>query len=123
MKIKAPRKSFADRRFAQRKQQVSRINYSEEYITGVALKRDGVLHSNTFRAHWELRASAFGINSPCVHKGYMTDECGFRTNRREFVSRAEAADIGRKNGQVSSRCAELLSSDVNFWPHPSEIPK
>lgn len=122
MKIKAPRKSFADRRLAQKKVVMARINYSEEYITGVALIRDGVTHSTRHKAHWELRHFTFPNEGDNV-RGRMTDECGFQTNRRLWVSRVEAADIGRKSGQVSSRCVELLSSEVNFWPHPSEEPK
>lgn len=123
VKLKAPNKSFADRRFAQKKELKSRINYDGEYITGVALIREGVTYSTAHTAHWELRAHVFGIDSPCVHKGLMTDDTGFRTNLREFVGRAEAADIGRKSGQVLSRCVELLSYDVAFWPHPTEMKK
>jgi hypothetical protein len=85
---------------------------SVERLTGVAIMRNGnVISSDEHRSHWRLR-DVMGDENPS-HQPFG-DVCGFRTNLREFVTRAEAADVGRASGQVRSRTHELLSSDVDW---------
>lgn len=116
MKIKAPKKTFADRRFGQERQVKAKVENAPERLTGVALKRDGVIYATSDHEHWALRYSLWpDADTHETMKGRIDDEPGFRTNLREWISRAEAAEIGRLSGQVSSQCRELLSCDVDRW--------
>jgi hypothetical protein len=111
VKIKAPRKTYAERRFGQNK--VKSMDSNQEYLTGVSIKRGDDTLSGDYHAHWELR---YYLGDPAPEKPMQGDVEGFTTNKRQFVSRAEAAQIGIASGQVSSRQAgrEILSSDVNW---------
>lgn len=115
-KLKAPRKSYADRRLASRKiKQVSRFVNGREYLTGCALRRGGVMHGDlrVFHSHSEIRR-ALGDADP--YKENPNDESGFMTNKGRFVGRIEASTIAVLAGQAAPMYdgRKILSGDITW---------
>lgn len=85
----------------------------KETLEAVALRRDGVVHSYGFRAHWKIRAR-LGDKEPNQERD--GDECGFLTSTGRFVSRSEAVVVAVQAGQLRKEWLTvgrpLLSSDV-----------
>lgn len=86
-----------------------------EKLASVGIRREGKLHGQGFRSHYELRRS-LGDPDPLVSK--MSDEDGFITSEGRFVDREEGREVALACGQVSFASRRLLSSDVNWEPAP-----
>jgi hypothetical protein len=84
-----------------------------EYLTGVALVRDGKTHTSVLTSHWQLRA-ALGDDDPYTAK--MGDRLGFATSTGRFVDRREGNIIAFQAGQIPSilNGRPMLSSDINW---------
>lgn len=111
MKIKAPRKTWAQRRIAQNKTIMRKINTTAEHLVECAIERGGELHHG-FHSHAELRRQ-LGDRDP--YKSTPGDLEGFYTNTGRFVGRCEGRTIAALAGQSSGGGRELLSSDVDRW--------
>lgn len=114
-KMKKPRKSFADRALRSNRVRKTTVANNVEWLTGCALKRDGVLHGDlrVFHSHSEIRRM-LGDERP--YDDNHTDDMGFMTNTGRFVGRIEASTIAVLAGQAAPMYEgrRILSSDINW---------
>ena len=84
---------------------------SEEVrLTGVALKKDGLVYT----LYGKLASHDALIRHHKLEFDPRNDVKGFVVTGDRFVSRYEAADIGRASGQVKIECRELFSGDIDW---------
>lgn len=94
-----------------------------ERLTGVAIKRDGVLHERgaSIREHWRLRTIVNPLGTLPADRRATGDVDGFMSSEGRFVTRWEARDIAIHSGQLHERwkssAREPLSSDINWDGH------
>ncbi len=107
--------AYTDQLFKKRKDARKQMAFgmmSVEHLTAAAIERDGVVHSDGARAHWEIRY-ALGDENP--QRGQRDDVEGFLTSEGRFLTRWEAMKVGEIAGQCRPTGRELLSSDID-WP-------
>lgn len=113
MKLKQ-KKGWADRRLADKRVKKIGVN-GQEYLTGCALNREGVLHGEhrVFHSHNHIR-QLLGDENP--YEENPGDNCGFMTNTGRFVGRLEASTIAVLAGQAAPMYEgrEILSSDITW---------
>ena len=113
-KLKAPKRGFADRRLAAKRVKKIGMNV-QEFLTGCALNRGGVLHGDlrVFHSHAEIRRMLGDENCYQEHPG---DDCGFMTNTGRFVGRIEASTIAVLAGQAAPMYEgrKILSGDITW---------
>ena len=112
--MKAPKKTWADRRMARSKPR--HIPAGAERIIGCALRRgDNIVGmENCFRSHSEIRRALGDSNPYQEHPG---DVPLFFTSNHRVVGRLEASEIAVNAGQAmpSHRGRNILSSDIDKW--------
>lgn len=113
MKLKQ-KKGWADRRLAAKRVKKIGVN-GQEYLTGCALRRDGVLHGETsvFHSHSHIRTILKDEDPYTARPG---DESGFMTNTGRFVGRLEASTIAVLAGQAAPMYEgrSILSGDITW---------
>ena len=114
-KLKAPRKSFADRAIMGNKVRKVLATNKSEYLTGCALIRDDVLHGpgRAYRSHAELRQA---IGDTSIYTERPGDESGFMTNTGRFVGRLEASTIAVLANQAAPMYEgrDIFSGDITW---------
>lgn len=113
MKLKT-RKGWAERRLSANRVKKIGMN-GVEYLTGCALRRDGVLHGEhrVFHSHSHIRRM---LEDEDPYKERPGDESGFMTNTGRFVGRVEASTIAVLANQAAPMYEgrSILSGDISW---------
>lgn len=88
-----------------------------ETISGAAIQfhlKGGVNHLCTGRRHTDIREEFYSLHKRSGWSPIESSEEGFLTNTGRFLTRKEAMDLARANGQLKYETtrAELTSEDI-----------
>ena len=87
--------------------------FAGEHLVAAAIVRDGTIHSNGARAHYEIRHQLGDDN---CSQSNPDDVEGFLSSTGRFLTRREAMVIGERAGQCRPMVRDLLSSDIRWTP-------